>query len=59
MVTNDIIPLPTILLTKTYYVLYEETTYTYDKDEKNTSDELSDTGNKKRNISKVATFYLI
>jgi hypothetical protein len=50
MVTNDIIPLPTILLTKTYYVLYEETTYTYDKDGKNTSDELSDTGKRKTSV---------
>jgi hypothetical protein len=44
MVTHDIITLPSILLTKTYYVLCEETTYTYDKDDNNTNDELSEKG---------------
>jgi hypothetical protein len=45
MVTNDIITLPSILLTKTYYILRQEITYTYDKDDKNQNDkELSETG---------------
>jgi hypothetical protein len=47
MVTHDIITLPSILLTKTYYVLCEETTYTYDKDDNNTNDELSEKGKRK------------
>ncbi|CAF1456479.1 unnamed protein product [Rotaria sp. Silwood1] len=40
---NDIMVLPSILLTKTYYVLREETIYTYDRDDNNNSDELSET----------------
>ncbi len=44
MVTNDIILLPLILLTKTDYILWEEIIYTYDKD----SEDLSQTGIHKR-----------
>jgi len=39
MNANDIIVLPSILLTTTSYILQEETIFTYDKD-----DELSETG---------------
>jgi hypothetical protein len=45
MVTNDIILLPLILLTKTDYILWEEIIYTYDKD----SEDLSQTGIHKKN----------
>ncbi len=41
MATDDLMILPSILLTKIYYVVREETTYTYDK---NDSEELSETG---------------
>ncbi|CAF1449302.1 unnamed protein product [Rotaria sordida] len=40
---NDITVLSSIFLTKTYYVLHEETIYTYDRDDYNNSDELSET----------------
>jgi hypothetical protein len=43
MVTNDIILLPSILLTKKDYILCQEIIYTYDKD----NQDLSDTGRKK------------
>jgi hypothetical protein len=48
MVTNDIILLPSILLTKTYYILCEETVYTYDKDDDNNNEDLSETGRKRK-----------
>lgn len=41
---DNIMTLPSILLTNTYYVLHEETIYTYDRDDDNNSDELSETG---------------
>lgn len=41
MATDDLMILPSILLTRIYYVVREETTYTYDL---NDSDELSETG---------------
>lgn len=44
MVTNDIMILPSILLTKTYYIVREETTYTYDKDDNDSDEELSQIG---------------
>lgn len=44
METNDIMILPSILLTKTHYILREETIYTYDKDDNSSHDELSETG---------------
>jgi len=57
MVTNDIMTLPSILLTKTYYILREETTYTYDKDDNNQSEELSETGKFKKKTSQTLSLF--
>ncbi len=50
--------LPSILLTKTYYIVREETTYTYDKDDNNQNEELSETGRFKKEKRKPDSFFI-